>query len=251
MTFLASLQSEFLKTKRTRTVLLSLLIAAATPFIILIDFSNEESAPGSNPWFGLLLHDGIQGTTILVLPLYIILLCTMLPQIEYRNNTWKQVLASPQQRLHVFGAKFLNLQLFIILFLLFYQFLTISIALPLEMMHPHVQFSKFPLPWAEVLLVTVKIYVAALGMSSLLFWIGIRFKNFAIPIGIGLSLWALTMALFEMKVPHREKFPFALPPMMIFEKFADQVPMLLVYSLGYMIVFLSIAFLDFKRLRMR
>ena len=75
------------------------------------------------------------------------------------------------------------------------------------------------------------------------------FKNFALPIGIGLALWTLTMALFEMKVPHREKFPFALPPAMIFDKFAEQVPMLLGCSVGYMVVFLGLAYLDFKRFK--
>ena len=56
-------------------------------------------------------------TGALSFPLFIILVCTLLPQIEYKNNTWKQVLTSPQTKWNIFLAKFINLQLFILLFI--------------------------------------------------------------------------------------------------------------------------------------
>jgi len=38
-----------------------------------------------------------------LLPLYVILICTLLLQIEYRDKTWKQVLSSPQKMIDIFG----------------------------------------------------------------------------------------------------------------------------------------------------
>lgn len=252
MTLLTSFRSEILKTKRTSTVALCLLVAALTPFVILMDYSSGESAPDTDPWYGLLLHDGLQGTTMLVLPLYLILLCTLLPQVEFRNNTWKQVLASPQPTLIIFFAKFLNVQLFIILFLLFYQFLMVSISLPIEMLYPGANFSQFPVPWLSLFMATAKIYIATLGISAFLFWTGFHFRNFVTPLGVGLAFWLLTMLLiFEIKIGVGDKLPFAFPPMVIFPKFDDKVPMLLLLSLGYMILFLTIAYFDFRRFKMK
>lgn len=60
---------------------------------------------------------GTERNGLVFLPLFVILLCTLLPQIEYRNNTWKQVFDSSQTKEAVFLARFLNINRLILLFL--------------------------------------------------------------------------------------------------------------------------------------
>jgi hypothetical protein len=53
----------------------------------------------------------------MILPLFVILVSTLLPQTEYRSNTWKQLLASPQPLAQLYVSKFLLVQMLVILFL--------------------------------------------------------------------------------------------------------------------------------------
>src|SRR5688500_17806722 len=98
-----SLRSELLKT-RAASFYLTLVAAAAGPVVYLLNiiFDEGEIDPSQkdplNAIFKIL--SDMNGTALF--PLFIILICTMLPQMEYRNNTWKQLFASPQTKGNVF-----------------------------------------------------------------------------------------------------------------------------------------------------
>src|SRR5690349_1843955 len=65
------------------------------------------------PWeqhFGM----GWNSLNSFLLPMYIILICAMIPQIEYKNNAWKQVFSSPQSTANIFFSKFLTVHLMIL-----------------------------------------------------------------------------------------------------------------------------------------
>ena len=88
------------------------------------------------------------------------------------------------------------------------------------------------------------------GLCAIQFWLGLRFKNFIIPIGIGIACYfAGTLLVMELKdsviiySPYTMLFYSGLPEY-------NYVNMVNWYSLGYTIVFLGIGFLDFKRKRM-
>src|SRR6476661_10256486 len=119
MKLLTALHAEMLKTKRTASFYFTILGAAPVPLIFLLNVLTgggdvEAVHKGSlNAVFEL----GMERNGLVFLPLYVILLCTLLPQIEYRNNTWKQVFASSQTKEAVFLARFLNINRLILLFL--------------------------------------------------------------------------------------------------------------------------------------
>src|SRR5690349_3760515 len=120
MNLLISLRSEVLKTKRTAAFYFTLIGAAVIPFMFLLnsltnglpdeDESNKDPLNAIFKLSSQMLGNGI-------FPLFIVLVCTLLSQIEYKNNTWKQALTSPQTKGNVFMAKFLNIHLLILLFL--------------------------------------------------------------------------------------------------------------------------------------
>src|SRR5688572_26505521 len=114
MNLLISLRSEILKTKRTSAFYFTLIGAAVIPFIFLLNAlthglpdENESVKDPLNAIFKL----SSQMVGLGIFPLFIVLICTLLPQLEHRNNTWKQVLTSPQTKINVFMAKFLNIHL--------------------------------------------------------------------------------------------------------------------------------------------
>src|SRR6188472_311314 len=114
-----ALRSEMLKTKRTASFYFTIIGAAPIPAIFLLNVltgGGDVAALGKDP-LNAIFELGAERNGLIFFPLFVILICTLLPQIEYRNNTWKQVFASPQSKGNIFLAKFLNINLLIILFL--------------------------------------------------------------------------------------------------------------------------------------
>src|SRR5689334_16845151 len=127
MSFIISVQSEVLKTKRTASFWLSILAAAFVPIIFFCIFTFNPDDGGLkgfevDPWKKMFLL-GWEFFCAFTLPMYIILISTLIPQIEIRNNTWKQVFASPQSMGNIFFSKFASIHLMILFcFLLFNTF---------------------------------------------------------------------------------------------------------------------------------
>lgn len=66
------------------------------------------------------------------------------------------------------------------------------------------------------------------------------------PIGIGLFLWLIgPLAAFELKLPYLDRYVFALPFTTIVEKFKPDAWLHQLLSLGYAIVFFTIALFQF------
>ncbi|MBA2761707.1 MAG: ABC transporter permease, partial [Segetibacter sp.] len=117
MSLVKSLRSEILKTKRTAPLYFTLAAAAFAPLMSILSlFLDEESDYPKKDIFNYMLIKKFEMTGMLSLPIFLILVCTLLPQIEYKNNTWKQVLTSPQTKLNVIAAKFINVQLLLVIF---------------------------------------------------------------------------------------------------------------------------------------
>src|SRR3982751_1918989 len=120
MNLLLAFRSEIKKTKRTAAFYFTLIGAGIIPAIFLISVLGhdlpEKERTAKDP-INAIFHISGEMTGLCILPLFVVLLCTLLPQIEFRNNTWKQVLTSPQTKWDIYAAKFLNVHLLIVLFL--------------------------------------------------------------------------------------------------------------------------------------
>src|SRR6187551_3066581 len=145
MNLLISLRSELLKT-RTASFYLTLIGAAAGPVIYLLNILLDEGESDSlkkdplNALFKILSE--MNGVALF--PLFIILICTLLPQIEYRNNTWKQVFASPQTKVNVFLAKFMNVHLLMLVFLIATHLFMLLAAVGINFIKPGLNLFKHP-----------------------------------------------------------------------------------------------------------
>ncbi|HYH14152.1 MAG TPA: ABC transporter permease, partial [Flavisolibacter sp.] len=104
MNLLVSLRSEVLKNKRTAALYLTLIAAAFGPFMSLLDVLLGEGVAADDRAiiFNKLMTVKFQMTGLAIFPIFLILICTLLPQIEFKNNAWKQVLASPQTKSNIF-----------------------------------------------------------------------------------------------------------------------------------------------------
>lgn len=191
--FIQELRAEWLKQKRSLALGLVLLGGLFVPGItLLIRLHRPENLPAlyRSPkfWEGL-WNQAWQPMAILLLPLAVILMTTLLVQIEYRNNAWKQVHAAPPPFSVIFAAKLtICLALLAALLLTFSLATWTAAALP-PLLFDHVPPPRTPPPWRWLLARSVAGYVTMLPIVALQFLLGLRFRNFMVPLGAGVALW--------------------------------------------------------------
>jgi hypothetical protein len=252
MNIFISFRSEILKTKCTASYYLTLVAAGFIPFIFLLNIciSGMPQDLIKDP-LNAIFREGFQITGFAIFPMFVILIGTLLPQIEYRNNTWKQVLASPQTKANVFMAKFLNIHLLILVFLLANHLFTFLVAVVAHLIAPALHVLDQPLDGYALLIRSVNAYITLLAVSSIQFWMGLRFKNFIVPVGIGLACWfAGSLIVLESHSPYAKYFPYSFHIFSNFPEYKSQLTKIEWTSLGYAILFLVIGFIDFRRRRM-
>jgi lantibiotic transport system permease protein len=251
MNLFISLRSEILKTKQTASFYFTLIGAAVIPVTfllnVLMDGIEETRKDPLNAIFKL----GSEMNGLVIFPMFVILICTLLPQIEYRNNTWKQVLTSPQTKANVLLAKYLNVQLLILLFLvanLVFMFITIVAA---HFIDPTLNLLNQPLNGHTILVNTLNAYGTNLAVCAIQFWIGLRFKNFIVPIAIGIALWLTgTLMTLEYHSAFANYFPYSFHIFYVIPQYKSQLNQVEWASAGYAVLFLLIGFIDFSRRRM-
>jgi hypothetical protein len=251
MSLLISLHSEILKTKRTGPLYLALAAAAFAPLMsmldIILDGIGDEH---KKDILSEMLIKKFQMTGLVALPIFMILVCTLLPQIEYKNNTWKQVLTSPQTKGNVFAAKFINVQILIGIFLITNLLLMFVSAAILHLMEPTLNVLNQPLNGYDVLMSRVNTYVALLAICCIQFWLGLKFKNFIIPVSIGIACW-FTGTIFVMQnFDFAAYFPYSFHAYDRFPKYNPLSTTAAWTSFIYAVLFLIIGFLDFRKRRM-
>ena len=254
MSFIISTKAELIKTKRSASFWLSLIGSAVIPFIFfLIYILKPENASRFQvkPW-ELHFTQGWQAFAAFLLPMFVILICSLIPQIEFKNNTWKQVFASPQSVGNIYFSKYVAIIIMILfLFLMFNIFMLLSGAVP-NLFYSKYTFLKNSIDWSALLKLNFKTFVSLLGIISIQYWIGLRFRNFIVPIGIGLGLLVSSMILLPWE--HVDKVPYAYPLrtfMTSMTKNQNELtgPLLQNHelnSVGYFIFFTIIAFLDMR-----
>jgi hypothetical protein len=251
MNLLISLRSELLKAKRTAAFYLAFGTGIFGVLICMLDFITDGIPADSRAIvFDVMMTDKFQVSAFLIFPLFIILACTLLAQIEYKNNAWKQVFSSPQPKWMVFITKFLTVQLLILVFLFTDLLLMFLGAVLLHFMEPDLGVLGQPLEKDEIFKIRAITYVALLPMSAMQFWLGLRFKNFVTPIGVGIALWITgSMLVLEIKADFAEYFPYSYPAMSNFSKNHVGIDSYFWFALGYSGLFMIAGFLDFRRNR--
>ena len=253
MSLLLSVRAEILKTKRSASFWLTLIGAAFIPTILLLVYifnSREllEELRG-NPWnshFGF----GWHALSSFLYPMYVILICTLIPQIEYKNNAWKQVFASPQSEGNIFFSKFISIHMMILFLYVMFNLFMILAGVTANLINSRYTFLDNPIDWEALLRLNFKTYISVLGISAIQYWLSWRFKNFIAPVGIGLALLIGAIISLGINWPHVYKIPFAHPALTLkYMSMPGDRPLLENHelnSLGYFVFFLLLGMADVK-----
>ncbi len=190
MTTLAAVfRTELIKSKNTFAVWLVGLGAAFVPFLFFLIYLNrwEKFIPktGENPWI-VFFNNCLSTASFILIPFFIVLLSSLIVNIEHKSNAWKHLLTLPVSK----SALYLNkLGVIIGLTLMCYGFFVIFTLLAaslLGLFKPKLGFLSHVPDVAQFLKIILQSFVSTLGVLAIHYWLSLRLKNIFVSLGIGL-----------------------------------------------------------------
>lgn len=250
MSLTVSLRAEIKKIRRTSVFYICILGAAFVPVISFLEARDGDLHSSKKASWTAYYNGWEQGMSFMFLPLFVILVTTLLLQLEYRNNTWKQVLAAPQKLSAIFFSKFLVLQLLLLAFMVLYNIFFAIATWGIYTLHPKIVSGGLDL--GEVLFTNVQAYLTLLAMSALQFWMSVRFKGFIASLAIGFCLWlASPIMLFEMEWSGVKFYPYALSIVSVLPNFKADLDTFRILSIIYAAMVLTLGYIDFHQRKVR
>ena len=187
MNYNYSLQSEWIKTKRSAASCLCIIGGFFIPLIYFIGFLKEKNSINDYKFdiWQKLFNQSWQNMAAFLLPMGVILASSLITQIEYKNNTWKQLHATPQTYTNIFIAKFSVIILMKIKFFIFFNIgVILSGLIPCILFDNHLPKENLPIMY--FIKWNIKYFITCLPIIAIQYLISLKFKNFLVPIGIGL-----------------------------------------------------------------
>lgn len=252
-TFIINTRSELYKSRRTAAFWIMVAGSAFIPVISMIMYLARPDkmvrALGDNHWITHITNNW-QPMAAFFLPVFVIMLCSLVVQIEYRNNTWKQVYALPRSYADIFFSKFIVIQLLIIGCLVLFNIFLILTGYFSNIIHSEYKFNTTALPLDYMMRITGRLYLAVMAMTAIQYWMSLRIKNYIAPMGIGLALLITGMIIMPWeKIIY---YPYAYSAVTFFKKLSsNSISDHEYYSMIWFAVVLGLAFFDSIRRRER
>ncbi len=201
--FLNSFQSEWLKKKRSLAAWIVLIGGFFTPAIIIlvrIVYSSKLAVMYASPnfWFKQ-WENAWESMAIFFLPLGVILATSLIAQIEYKNNCWKQLHTTPLSLTTIFFSK-----LSVIVVMMFQFFLLFNIGIYLSALVPYlviggVSYPLAAIPFGYFLRENGLYFIDCLPIIAIQYMVSLRSKNFLVPVGLGIICWIAAIAILSWK----------------------------------------------------
>jgi len=211
-TFLNHTLAEFYKLKSTPVIYLVGLCCAFVLSIVIVAHSMDVNsvALDADPWRRC-FNAGLGIFSFFVMGPFIILLVTAMIYIEQRANAWKLLYTMPVSRGNIYFSKLL-VMIFIIMFsLLLLVFCLVGVGYFLDTYLPELEFNYYPPPVLEALQNIGHNLIASLGILGLQYFLCLWFRNFLIPLSIGIIGVVLGFILITTNTDLVLYLPFSYP----------------------------------------
>lgn len=201
--FINAFESEWLKKKRSLGSWLVVIGAFFTPAIViaarLMSHDKLHKLYSADGFWMLLWRNCWESMAIFFLPMISILTTSLMTQIEYGNNAWKQAHALPLSPAVIFSVKFMVIVLMVAqFFVLFNVGIYLSAIIP-YLLVPGTPYPNGPMPFLHFLVENLWYFADCLPIIAAQYLLSLRFNNFLAPIGFGFLIWVGTLAALSWK----------------------------------------------------
>lgn len=202
--FVPAFHSEWLKRKRSFASALVIGGSLFTPAIIiavrLIHHRGLPALYAMEKFWPELWRASWESMAVFFLPLGAILATSLITQIEFRSNAWKQLHTLPLSTAVIFLAKLAVILVMLLEFLLLFNagiYLAgiVPFALVPGVPHPKGAFTALPL-----LRENAFYFLECLPIIAVQYLMALRSNNILVPIGIGFAAWVGALAAVASKI---------------------------------------------------
>jgi len=250
MQTLHSFQSEWLKRRRSAASWLTIIGGLFIPSIILLARITQPGKTlltnsSQNAW-DQLFNQCWQYMSIFLLPMGITLAASLITQIEYRNNGWKQLHTTPQTLTAIFIAKLAVVLVMLLQFFLVFNIGVYTIGLIPAILFQSIPFPKQQFPVYRFLEENANFFIGSLPVMGLQYLLSMHIKNFMIPIGIGFGM--LIVSLIGVGWEHGYIFPYTYCSLqyLVNDNRIDPDVNIQAWSIGYFTVFTMINYILYR-----
>lgn len=190
--FINCFSAEWIKKRRSFSEWLVLAGGFFVPFILILVllFYPKQliSIHASGHFWEAMFQKSWQFMAFMLLPMGIVLAVSLITQLEFKNNGWKQLHTTPATFSNIYFSKLTVLVVMLLqLFLLFNVGIYLSGVIP-SLLNSHTRFPTYTLRYGYFLRENTNYFIICLPMLALQYLISLQFKNFLIPVGAGLAL---------------------------------------------------------------
>jgi lantibiotic transport system permease protein len=213
LAFFHSFESEWLKTRRSLATLLVVAGGFFIPLLMLIGrlvYAERYQKDLLSPRFWeQLMSQSWQFMAILLLPMGVILATSLITQLEFRNNTWKQLHTTPQAFGVIFWAKLSVILLMLLQFFgLFNVGMYLSGVVPALLQGVALPTQAFPFKY--FLTTSGYFLLDCLPIVGLQYLISLQFRNFLIPLGVGIGVLLASLVAAEWQYGYTIPYTYCL-----------------------------------------
>jgi lantibiotic transport system permease protein len=203
LSFINSFQSEWLKRKHSLASWIVIIGAFFTPAIIIVvrvmHYDKMQMIYSSDKFWKQLWMTSWESMALFLLPIGVVLATSLITQIEYKNNTWKQLHTFPLSLTTIFFSK-----LAIIIVMMFQFFVLFNIGIYLSALVPYllvsgVSYPKAPIPFVPFLKENMLFFIDCMPIIALQYLISLKYKNFLVPVGVGFAIWIAALGGLSWK----------------------------------------------------
>lgn len=239
--FINSFTCEWLKKRRSLASWLVITGGFFIPFVNLLIFlfypSQLLALHESGHFWNLLFENSWKTMAFMLLPMGIVLAVSLITQLEFKNNTWKQLHTAPVSFSNIYFAKLAVLLVMLIqLFILFNIGIYLSAVIP-SFFNSKIPFPDYAMDVGYLLAANAEYFLVGLPIVALQYLISLKFRNFLIPVGAGLVL--VIGGLIGLSWEYIFTVPYAYTAVHFLQRKSQAAPAhnLLIWSAGYFIFF--------------
>ncbi len=186
--FFSCIGAELYKLKSAPVRWLILFGGILVPVMITISFLSSpyhNTTLNINPWgYYFKLTSDIFSAFVFV-PV-IVLITSFVVNIEHQNNTWKGLYSMPIKRAYFYFSKLSVIILLVILSILVYFFAALLLGYLMALIFPEFEFQYYFPEMGELVPRFIHLMIGALAVIGLQYCLSMYFRNFLMPIVIGI-----------------------------------------------------------------
>jgi lantibiotic transport system permease protein len=248
--FINGLQSEWFKKQKSAASWLTIIGAFFIPCIVLVhrmtnvNMLYDENT--SNQLWEILFERSWNMMAIFLLPMGIILVTSLIAQLEYKNNTWKQLHTTPQSFTTIFCTKFS-----VILIMMLQFFILFNLGVYLSAIIPCLFFKGVPFPKETFPALfyaknNLFFFIDCLPIIALQYLLSLRFKNFLVSISFGLAAYVAAVISLPWKYVYTIPYTYPMLHYLKMEARSNITINIHLLATGYFILFTIINYILYQ-----